>query len=68
MKRANRTAGRKTVGFRPAVQLTFLDHMHDFDATRNDVRGVKVLEPQHRPSEVFDSPMVLFDHVVQYFA
>jgi hypothetical protein len=55
------------VVFRPAVQLTFLDHMHDFDATRNDVRGVKVLEPQHRPS-VFDSPMVLFDHVVQYFA
>ena len=28
-------------------------------------RTVKTLEPQHRPDDPLDGPMVLFDHVVQ---
>ena len=30
--------------------------------------AAKVLELLHRPSDAFDSPMVLFDHIVQILA
>ncbi|MGF6979881.1 hypothetical protein QFZ94_008398 [Paraburkholderia sp. JPY465] len=39
--------------------------MHYLDAAENDPRTVEVLESQHRPGPAFDSPMVLFDNVVQ---
>jgi hypothetical protein len=39
--------------------------MHNLNATQNDARAAKVLEPKHLPREAFDSPMVLLDYVVQ---
>jgi hypothetical protein len=46
--------------------FAFLIMVHDFDASWNHPRAVKVFESWHRPSEAFDGPMVLLDHVVQY--
>ena len=42
------------------LHLSFLDHVHDFDAAQNVARAVKVLEPKHRSGATFDGPMVLF--------
>src|SRR6185437_16869616 len=51
--------------FARTFHLPFLDHVHQFDATQNDVRAVEILEPEHRSDPAFDGPMVLLDDVVQ---
>ena len=48
-------------------ELTFLDLLHEFDATDQHCGGSKAFQTQHRAQSLFDSPMVLFDHVVQIF-
>jgi hypothetical protein len=39
--------------------------VHQFDATQNDARAVKILEPEHRSGLAFDGSMVLLHDVVQ---
>jgi hypothetical protein len=47
------------------VHLAFDDHVHEFDATRNDARTTKALEAQHRSGATLDGTVVLLDDVVQ---
>jgi hypothetical protein len=57
--------GSRRRDFIQACHLPFLDHVHNLNVTENNARAVKVLEPLHGPSDAFDGPMVLFDHVVK---
>ena len=49
------------------LHLPFLDHVHDLDATQNNPRAAKALEPKHQSNNAFDGSMVLLNHVVQKF-
>jgi hypothetical protein len=57
--------GGRPWSFARTFHLSFLDHVHQLDATQNDARAVEILEPEHRPGSAFDGPMVLLDDVVQ---
>jgi len=39
--------------------------VHDLDATQNDPRAAKALEPKHRSNDAFDRSMVLLNHIIQ---
>jgi hypothetical protein len=39
----------------------------EFDATDHDCGGSEAFQTQYRAQALFDSSMVLFDHVVQIF-
>jgi hypothetical protein len=39
--------------------------VHDLDTAQQNAGTTKGLEPEHRPGAALDSPMVLFDDVVQ---
>jgi hypothetical protein len=41
--------------------------MHQFDASQQDPRTARSLEPEHGPRASLDRPMVLLDHVVEIF-
>src|SRR5580698_6250150 len=47
------------------LELALLDLFRQLDSTNGDHRVVESFEPQHRPNPLFDSPVVLFDEVVQ---
>ena len=50
------------------LELAFLDLLRQLDSTNDDCRVVESFEPEHRPSPLFDSPVVLFNEVVQVLA
>jgi hypothetical protein len=50
------------------VQLTLLIFSAKFDTANRDRRVVESFESEHRPNPLFDSPMVLFDEIVQVLA
>jgi hypothetical protein len=41
----------------PTFHLSFLNHVHQLDATQHNARAVKILEPQRRPGDAIDGPM-----------
>jgi hypothetical protein len=45
--------------------LPLRNHVHDLDAAQQNAGTTEGLEPEHRPGTALDSPMVLFDDVVQ---
>ncbi len=47
-----------------AVHLTFANHVHDLDSTKDDARAAKTLKAHHGPSATFDRAVILFDKVV----
>src|SRR5579864_4785663 len=70
-------ARRRTPQFRHAqlaitelagLELALLDLLRQLDSANGDRRVVESLEPEHRPSPLFDSPVVLFNQVVQILA
>src|SRR6266436_4320387 len=50
------------------LELALLDLLRQLDSANSDRCVVESLEPEHRPSPLFDSPMVLFNEVVQVLA
>src|SRR5229473_6462202 len=46
-------------------ELTLLDLLGQLDSTNGDRRVVESFEPEHRPDPLFDSPVLLFNEVVQ---
>jgi hypothetical protein len=48
--------------------LALLDLLRQFDSANSDRCVVESLEPENRPSPLFDSPVVLFNEVVQVLA
>ena len=46
-------------------QLSFLDHVHEFDPDERVLGCVKRFEPQHGPCHPLDGSMVLFHDIVQ---
>ena len=49
------------------AELAFANHVHDLDAGDQDSGAAKGLESEHRPGDVFDGSMVLFDDLLRYF-
>jgi hypothetical protein len=49
----------------PQHELTFANHVHQFDASQGGLRCLKRLETQHRPGERFDRAMVLLHDIVE---
>jgi hypothetical protein len=45
--------------------LPLRNHVHELDTAQQNAGTTKGLEPEHRPGTALDSPMVLFDDVVQ---
>ena len=59
---------RRRMGRMPhTCQLAFANRVHNFNAGNRTARRPKGLEAQHRVSEPFHCPMVLFHEVVQIF-
>jgi len=50
------------------VELALLDLLRQLDSAYGDYRVFESFEPQHRSNSLFDSPMVLFNQVVQVLA
>ena len=48
-------------------QLSFLDHVHEFDPNQRVLGCVKRFEPQHGPCHPLHSSMVLFHDIVEIF-
>ncbi len=48
-----------------AAHLTFANHVHDLDSTKNDAGTAKSLKPHHGPRSTFDRAVILFDNVVE---
>jgi len=46
------------------LKLLFLNLVNEFDTGDRDGPMIEALEPQHRSHALFDSPMILFDHVI----
>src|SRR5215470_14015359 len=49
-------------------ELALLDLLRQLDSANGDRRVVESFEPEHRPDPLFDSPMVLFNEIVQVLA
>ena len=49
------------------LELTLLDLLCQFDASDNNRRIAKALQPQHRTQPVFHSSVVLLHDVIQVF-
>jgi hypothetical protein len=47
------------------LELALLDLLRQLDSANGNHCVVESLEPEHRPSPLFDSPVVLFNEVVQ---
>jgi hypothetical protein len=47
------------------VKLGFLNLMNEFDVGDGGGRMIAALEPRHRSHSLFDSAVVLFDHIIQ---
>jgi len=45
--------------------LPLRDHVHELDTAQQNAGTTKRLEPEHRPRTALDSPVVLFNDVVQ---
>ena len=45
--------------------LALLDPVHRLDAANEDARAAKGLEPEHRPHDPLDGPVILLDDVVE---
>jgi hypothetical protein len=60
--------GRFSIPELDGLELALLDLLRQFDSTNGDRRVVESFEPEHRPNPLFDSPMVLFDKIVQVLA
>src|SRR6516165_11811578 len=52
----------------PCLELTLLDLLRQLDSANGDCRVVESFESQHRPNPQFESPVVLFDEIVQVLA
>ena len=50
------------------IELPLADHVHGLDAGNEDARSAKNLEPEHRPYDSFDRPMILLDDIVEVLA
>jgi hypothetical protein len=50
------------------LELALLDLLRQLDSADGDRRVVESFEPEHRPDPLFDSPVVLFNEVVQVSA
>jgi hypothetical protein len=51
-----------------APHLLFADHVHDFDTTKEDAGTTERLEPEHRPDDALDGPVILLDDIVEVLA
>ena len=51
-----------------AIELALANHVHRLNAGDEDACAAKDLEPEHRPYDSFDSPMILLDDIVQILA
>lgn len=51
-----------------AIELTFLDHMHQFNSCEQDPNAAKRFESKHRSHDPLDRPVVLLDDVVHVLA
>ena len=49
----------------PVLNWPFLDLLRQLDSANGDSRVFESFEPQHRSNSLFDSPVVLFNEVVQ---
>ena len=47
------------------VKLSFLDLVYKFYTSERDGRVVETLKAEHRPHSLFDSSMVLFNHIIE---
>ena len=47
------------------AKLASADHVHDFNAGKQDFGTAKSLEAEHRPGDAFDGSVVLLDDGVQ---
>src|SRR5258708_16996999 len=63
MPPASRTARR---GLSDAVvfHLPFHNHVHEFDAAKQDAGATKILEPEHGSGAPLDRAVVLFDEPI----
>ena len=43
------------------VEMSLLDHVHRLDASKEDARAAKGLEPEHGSRDAFDRPVILLD-------
>jgi hypothetical protein len=50
------------------LELTLFDLLRQFDSAYSDRRVIEPFESEHRPNPLFDSPVVLFDEIVQVLA
>ena len=51
-----------------AFHLPLADHMHDFNARKDDARAPEIIEAHHRPDDAFDGAVVLLGNIVQVLA
>jgi hypothetical protein len=50
------------------LQLPLANHVHEFNAGKDDARTAESLESHHRSDDAFDSAVILLDDVVQILA
>ena len=53
------------VRFATALQLTFADHVHEFNAGNGNGCGPERFESQHRPGHSLDRTVVLLDNIIE---
>src|SRR5665213_1903551 len=51
-----------------AIELALADHVHRLNAGNEDACAAKDLEPEHRPNDPFDRPMILLNYIVEVLA
>jgi hypothetical protein len=60
--------GRSATTELAGLELALLDLFRQLDSANGYRRVVESFEPEHRPNPLFDSPVVLFNEVVQVLA
>jgi hypothetical protein len=60
--------GRFPIPELACLELTLFDLFRQFDSANSDRGVVESFESEHRPNPLFDSPVVLFDEIVQVLA
>ena len=56
------------MGLPHCTHLPLLDHVHQFNPGQRFLCGVKTLESQHRTTLALDTPVILFNDVVEILA
>jgi hypothetical protein len=47
------------------VHLPLANHVHDFNAGKNDARPSEILKAHHRLDDAFDGAVILLDDIIQ---